>query len=311
MVRSCAGVFALVCVCACAAEPTPRPLDDVSGLDGQTQLAPRIRIDRIEGPPAEGELIASFDRSLWWDPSPDRIFAVFEAPSIQWITSAEIAGFTELPAAPAKAFQQQLREDGIVFERSPLDGASLVLQGNHGYHAEENGFGDFAWDLVRTDAVGRRHENVGTQNSDYLVWDAPVFAPTGGTVVEVIRDGVDNPPGVAGTVNNMVGIHLGNGIYLYLLHFRQDSIAASITVGTQISAGDFLGRVGNSGVTLEPHLHVTLLARQYDDDEKFLRSWSVPGEFRDLYVSQIPNLGGRHQAWSVPETGVWISSEAF
>lgn len=39
-----------------------------------------------------------------------------------------------------------------------------------------------------------------------------------------------------------------------LTHFQMGTIAVS--VGDEVKAGDYLGRVGNSGTTSEPHLHI-------------------------------------------------------
>ena len=77
---------------------------------------------------------------------------------------------------------------------------------------EEDGFGDFAWDLTYTDPAGgtQVYKGTGLANTDYFIWDAEVLLPTGGTVVEVERGAPDNTPGSypPTATNNLVGVHL-------------------------------------------------------------------------------------------------------
>jgi hypothetical protein len=124
-------------------------------------------------------------------------------------------------------------------------------------------------------------------------------------------------------VNNRVGVWLGGAYYLYLLHFRPGTIPTSargtcepvvpgvrcVDVGASLPAGTYLGRVGNSGVTYEPHLHVTLYF--YDAADGPARSWSVPSEFADVWTAQDPSQGASFASWGVPQTGQWISAMGF
>ena len=190
-----------------------------------------------------------------------------------------------------------------------------MIMGNEGYHLEEDGYGNFAWDLVLTDDKGARYTGFGADNEDYRVWGADVVLPTGGTVVEVVRDAPDNGPGSypADAVNNMVGIWLGGQYYLYLLHFQQYSIPASVRVGAELPAGSFVGKVGNAGVSLEPHLHMTLM--YYDMDPAgssgSIRTWSIPGEWRSMWSADSPTGPATLHDWLVPGTGQWIDDGEF
>jgi murein DD-endopeptidase MepM/ murein hydrolase activator NlpD len=204
----------------------------------------------------------------------------------------------------ATSYLEFLSENGFEFEGSPFEERAYVVMGNDGYHLDEDGYGDFAYDLQLTDDTGRRFSGTGAQNTDHFVWDAIAVAPIGGTIFEIVEGGVDNPPGTypEGAVNNLVGIRLGGNFYAYLLHFRQDGVDNTIAVGDRIEAGDRLGRVGNSGVTLEPHLHVALL--WYDPVQG--RSYSVPATFRQIEVSPGPIGPWTDSTSASPDTGVWI-----
>ena len=265
-----------------------------------------------------GEALHRFDQRLWWDAQdtftlllydPGRFAPYPDDRSISLIAGAQITSERAVPRpADWTRYPEHLEQHALLIDGSPLMGPAFIITAHERYHLEENGYGDFAWDLVKTDENGARLTGTGTENSDFLVWDQPVFLPSAGTVVEVERDGTDNIPGAypEGAVNNLIGVHLGGQYYLYLLHFAQGSIPPEVEVGAQLERGAFLGRVGNSGVSLEPHLHLTVLWF----DEASARTWSVPGLFRALYLSEAPQ-GAAEVSLIAPPSGVWISDSPF
>ena len=104
---------------------------------------------------------------------------------------------------------------------------------------------------------GSTHRNDGKDNADYWAWAQPVRAPAEGVVVAV-HDGIrDNRPGAETNTSKPAGNHvvidLGHGEYAALAHFRKGSIRVSD--GDQVSSGQLLGLVGNSGNSSEPHIH--------------------------------------------------------
>lgn len=273
-----------------------------------------------------GEIVARYDHRLWWwHPEERETYALMlqgaglVAPTLRFVATKELQSLSPLPPqVNAVALRQRLREAGWAMRRLPLEGVSYVVTANSGYHLQEDGMGDFAWDLVRTNAARARYRTDGKQNADYFVWDAAVYAPVDGTIVELVDDAADNTPGSSppsGAVNNLVGIHLAGEIYVYLLHLRRGTIprrqaahcgdpAHCLAVGDRVRVGDLLGRVGNSGVSLEPHLHVAWL---YYDGQ---RSWSIPAEFAQLYLSVAPTKAKLARD-VVPTTGLYISDAPF
>jgi len=81
-----------------------------------------------------------------------------------------------------------------------------------------------------------------------------------------------------------------------------------VTVGDTLPAGTYLGRVGNSGTSLKPHLHMTFL--WYDADAQSPRSWSVPAEFSGIFSTDSAEPAELHE-YVVPESGTWVSNSPF
>ena len=107
--------------------------------------------------------------------------------------------------------------------------------------------------------------------SSYPFYDAPVYAVADGTVVAVVDDQQDQPPGANPPLgalqiteyggNHVVQSFEQNGMTYYALyaHLVPGSASESVEVGQEISAGDVVGRLGNSGNTDAPHLHFHIM----------------------------------------------------
>ena len=120
--------------------------------------------------------------------------------------------------------------------------------------------GRFAYDFV-VERGGSSYRGDGTSLSDYHCFGRPIYAPSAGTVVDVVSNLPDLPFGESDTENatgNFVIIDHPNGDFSLLGHLRQGSV--EVAVGDTVKAGTPVGRCGNSGNTTEPHLHDQLQA---------------------------------------------------
>jgi hypothetical protein len=159
----------------------------------------------------------------------------------------------------------------LVFPLS--EGAYLVTDGGDGarsflinYHY---GFGQhrasgvnasmrYAIDVVAIGASGGESQGfLPERNAAYLIWQRPLKAPCDGRIVHVVNDIADNaafgrerPYGVG----NHVVLRRGEDVYVVLGHLLQGSVA--VAAGQDVRMGETLGRVGNSGWTERPHLHM-------------------------------------------------------
>jgi len=90
----------------------------------------------------------------------------------------------------------------------------------------------------------------------YVVFDRPVVAPCNGVVVEAVDGQPDLEPPLRTPDRprgNYVAIE-AEGAIVVLAHLRLGTVLPS--EGDRIAAGQELGRVGNSGSSTEPHLHL-------------------------------------------------------
>ena len=289
--------------------------DTTDAADADAETAPGCEIVRVElddGEIFDAQLISTYDHRLWWWDVEDRTtLAFFEAAayaaypdggSFRFEALADIESMEGTSAGSGdECYLDFVQRRAFTVDRSPLDGASLILMGNSGYHRYEGGYGDFAWDFSRVDETGSRYDGEGSTNADYLVWGETVYSPISGFVTDVVDEHPDNAPGdyPEDAKNNRVGIYLGGSFYLYLLHFQQGSIPDEIQPDTRVEVGDELGLVGNSGVSLEPHMHVALL--WYDAGAE--RSWSVPTRFDELDVAPTPRGPWGTRTFYRPVTG--------
>jgi len=271
-----------------------------------------VRKDNLN---VEGEVLAIYDHSVFWGTPEDKVtFALYRDQSlkpfpndesVRLFNASDVEIFEARAPLNISSFRERSQALRLPLSSPPLEGSQYILMGNSDYHLEEEGFGHFAYDLTRFNEEGARFQNAGDLNEDYFVFGNDVHSPVSGTVVDVIRHVPDNTPGTfpnpedyLNTPQNLLGIHLYGNYYLYLLHFEFDSIPEHLTFGSVINERDFLGRVGNSGVSLEPHLHASL----YYYDAASERSWSVPLFWRDVIVD------GAFESFVVPQTGQSISA---
>lgn len=150
----------------------------------------------------------------------------------------------------------------LVKLRLPLEDTWHVLWGGRTWednrHASVSDM-RFALDLLQR-KNGSSAEGKGLKNEDYFAWNQNVLAPADGVVV-VAEDGVvDNLPNraVGGNLyGNLLVIDHGTDEFTLLGHLRNGSLL--VKPGDRVTQGQRLARVGNSGMSTEPHLHFQLM----------------------------------------------------
>jgi hypothetical protein len=131
-------------------------------------------------------------------------------------------------------------------------GSTALMNAHHDVPAQR-----YALDIVAVGARGTRAHGLSpTQLDAYEVWGKLVLAPCAGEVLERRDELPDLQLGDTDTNNpagNYVALHC-SGVTVLLAHLKQGSVVVSR--GAAVRRGEPLGRVGNSGNTSEPHLHL-------------------------------------------------------
>jgi len=110
---------------------------------------------------------------------------------------------------------------------------------------------------------------------DTYTWSAPVYSPVKGEVIEVGNAAADRmsicmsfdlfrlmlikpnvKEGFSAFGGNYVVIK-GGEFFVLLCHMKEGSV--KVKVGEQVKVGQELGEVGNSGASIQPHLHIQVM----------------------------------------------------
>jgi ABC-type multidrug transport system fused ATPase/permease subunit len=126
----------------------------------------------------------------------------------------------------------------------------------------------FALDIVKLNRVGLRARGIYPRDlSQYSIYGETVYSPADGTVVAAVGHLPDltpperdqgNPAG-----NHIVVKHASASGYVLLAHLQTSSVL--VREGQTVKRGQAVARVGNSGNTDEPHLHIHCTTGTTDD----------------------------------------------
>jgi len=180
---------------------------------------------------------------------------------------------------PSRATDLQFPLDGGTY--AVLQGGNSVLTNpfHHWFPSDRYGL-----DLVKLNALGNRARGISPASlRAYISYDVAVHSPCGGIVEEVVGNLPDNPPGET-EPRHLSGNHVWlrcGALRVLLAHLRPGSV--EVTVGAPVRGGQFVGRIGNSGNTKEPHLHVSAMAA--DSSAPWPQAAGAPITFDGRFLS--------------------------
>ncbi|WP_439032901.1 M23 family metallopeptidase [Gordonia terrae] len=145
----------------------------------------------------------------------------------------------------------------------PLNGSPVLAQ-------------RYAVDWEQADADGRIFVGDAKDPANYRIFGDDVLAVADGTVVASRNDLPEQTPGTYppdlpiddADGNNLV-LDIGDGLYVNYAHMQPGSVR--FTAGDRVRRGEVIGKVGNTGNSVAPHLHVHVM-----NGPEFLGSQGVP-----------------------------------
>lgn len=211
------------------------------------------------------------------------------------------------PTAPPLVLDPPLSGDGWV----DINGAFNNLTVHRGSVQTVNGqffiAQRYAIDYMRLNDRGQFLDGDAADVSANVAYGADILAVADSTVVEVLDELPDQPPGTLPdpasiTMDTVDGNHivldLGGGLYGFYAHLQRGSVL--VKPGQKVTAGEVMAKLGNSGNTSAPHLHFhvmdgpsvlgsegqpyvlrsfqtagTLDAAQFDQTMDFVGDWSA------------------------------------
>lgn len=143
----------------------------------------------------------------------------------------------------------------------PLRGGSyLVVHGGSTGHSNSHNIHPaqrFALDVTKLNAVGMRARGLfPAQLERYAIFGTEVVSPCDGMIASAVDGLQDLTPPVMepkSPAGNHVIVRCG-GVDVTLAHFQKGSVA--VRPGEAVARLQTIGKVGNSGNTSEPHLHI-------------------------------------------------------
>jgi hypothetical protein len=159
----------------------------------------------------------------------------------------------------------------------------------------------FAIDWIALDRRHRAWVGDPARLSSYLSYNQPLIAAADGMVVDVRDDapnqpppGNPEPPPFEKLPGNHVTLRLAPGMFLLYAHMKPGSVR--VRVGERVRRGQLLGRLGNSGNSATPHLHLQVqITRSFAGDglpfvfDRFQFLGQITEPFSDETLGLRPN----------------------
>lgn len=144
----------------------------------------------------------------------------------------------------------------------------------------------FALDIVKLNPVGTRASGVYLSDPErYAAFEEKIVSPCPGEVIET-KDGQPDHRGSGTDRKNPAGNHIVlrcqntvPAVDVALAHMKKGSVA--VEKGEEVKEGTDLGKVGNSGNTSEPHLHIHAVRT---GSGNILEGEGVPVEFNGRFL---------------------------
>ncbi len=159
-------------------------------------------------------------------------------------------------------------------------GNTRIINQHHASKAQR-----YALDIVKLNALGTRALGLYPKSPKrYAIYGKFIYSPCEGTISEAVDGLPDNiPPNT--DIRNPAGNHVVIdclGVRVVMAHMMQGSL--KVQKGDSVKEGQLLGKVGNSGNTSEPHLHIHAVKAQGEPEEAILNGEGIPMLFDGRFL---------------------------
>ena len=202
----------------------------------------------------------------------------------------ETVGRTDISGAPPPVLGPPLLGKGFVAADGCCDTirhvrALLPLNGSFALAQR------FAIDWEQVDGDNRLVKGSLADPKNYTIYGQPVLAVADGTVVSARNDLAEQVPGalpanlpIAEADGNFIVLDIGGGAHVLYAHLQPGSVL--VGAGARVKRGDVLGKVGNTGNSQAPHLHLHVM-----DGPSPLLSNGIPYVFDGFTITAIDSAG--------------------
>ena len=176
------------------------------------------------------------------------------------------AGRIDIALAPLPVLAPPLRGSGWVAVNGCCNSGITHRGSFQGVNGSLHDAQRFAIDWMQVNAKGELVQGDPADVNHYVDYGAKVYAVADGTVVDVLDDLPDQPPGklpdptkiTLRTVDgNHVTLDMGHGLYVFYAHLKKGTVR--VHRGDRVKVGEVIGELGNSGNTSAPHLHIHVM----------------------------------------------------
>lgn len=151
---------------------------------------------------------------------------------------------------------------------------------------------DYAVDILRLNPLGNRALGLWPENlSRYAIYGDSIYSPCTGRITRAV-DGLADQIPPSRDRENLAGNHVVvacHGAEVLMAHMMQGSVA--VQTGDAVRKGAFMGQVGNSGNTTQPHLHIHV--ERGGAPGEILDGRGVPATFNGRFLVRNSVFTGR------------------
>ena len=175
-------------------------------------------------------------------------------------------------------------EECVVLEL-PFNGVWLAGHAGASIATNPHSKNRYAIDFLKLGQDNRFYKEKEDSVIDFYSYNEPIFSPADAIVTQVVDSLESDKMSEPDTVNiggNLVILNIGNGKYVSFGHFKKTTIA--VKPGDCVTAGTYIGSVGNSGNSSIPHLHMHVQNKPSSDPENRI---TFPFRFKKIQRMRI------------------------